>query len=71
MVAGDSAGEGPVVFHCASPENPPPPGTVPLYERQDERGLFAYTTTAPGEPASILCYVWPASVDFETSLPRR
>jgi hypothetical protein len=70
MVARNSADGGPVLFYCASPKRRPPPASVPLYERQDERGLFTYTTAAPSEPAPILCHVWPAPVDFETSTPR-
>jgi hypothetical protein len=70
MVARNSAGGGPVLFYCASPKRRPPPASVPLYERQDEHGLFTYTTAAPSEPAPILCHVWPAPVDFETSTPR-
>lgn len=56
--------EGPVRFHCAPGEDPPP-GTVPLYERADARGRVTYTTAAPAAGAgSVLCHVWPAPVDF-------
>jgi len=65
-----SAGGGPVLFYCPSPKRRPPPTSVALYERQDERGLFTYTTAASSESAPIVCYVWPVPVDFETSQPR-
>jgi hypothetical protein len=68
LVAGEAEQAEPVRFHCAPDESP---ATVPLYERSDGRGRFTYTTEAPSEPAAILCHVWPAPVDFETSLPWR
>jgi hypothetical protein len=56
------------LFHCAAGESPPP-ATLPLYERVDAEGRFAYTTEASGGGA-VLCHVWPAPVDFNVSLPR-
>jgi len=65
LVAGDAAEGAPVRFHCA-PDESPPPATVPLYEQVDAAGRFTYTTEAPVGPASILCRVWPAPVDYDT-----
>jgi hypothetical protein len=56
------------LFHCAAGESPPP-ATLPLYERVDAEGRFAYTTEPSGGGA-VLCHVWPAPVDFNASLPR-
>jgi hypothetical protein len=65
LVAGGAEEEGPVRFHCA-PDESPPPATVPLYEQVDAAGRFAYTTQAPAGPATVLCRVWPAPVDYDT-----
>ena len=66
LVAGEAERPEPVRFYCA-PNESPPPATVPLYEQVDASGRHTYTLGAPSEAAAILCHVWPAPVDFESS----
>lgn len=72
---GDTAAKegprGPVRFYCAKSE-PPPPATIPLYERRDERGAaepyWTYEAGSPPPGATVLCHVWPRPVDFPPAL---
>ncbi len=69
LVASDDPHDprGPVRFHCATDE-PPPPGTVPFYERHGDESGWTYDTGPPPAKATILCHVWPGPVDFPPAL---
>jgi len=65
VAGGDSLG--PVRFHCAKGESPPP-ATVPLYERRAGEAHWTYATGPPPPGATVLCHVWPKPVDFPPAL---
>ena len=68
LVGGGGGFDAPPIFYCAPPEDPAPPGTVPLYEERDRGGHWNYTLDRRGGPASVLCRVWPVPVDFTPDL---
>jgi hypothetical protein len=69
LVAGDDPLDphGPVRFHCAKGE-PPPPATVPLYEHREAGQPWRYDIGPPPAGATVLCHVWPGPVDFPPAL---
>jgi len=69
LVAGGAAhrSHGPARFHCAT-EEPPPPATVPLYERREAGQPWTYGIGPPPPDATILCHVWTRPVDFPPEL---
>lgn len=58
---------GPVRFHCAKDE-PPPPATAPFYEHRVTEQHWSYGVGPPPAGATVLCHVWPRPVDFPPEL---
>jgi len=69
LVAGADSRDapGPIRFHCAKDE-PPPPATVPLYEHRVAEQHWRYDLGPASVGATVLCHVWPGPVDFPPAL---
>jgi hypothetical protein len=67
LIAGERGVDARALFYCFPDEgSAPPPRTVPLRERRDERGRWMYDLgpAQAGVEAQTLCRVWELPVDF-------